>query len=80
MIYHAKNGREFVGLRLKYGIGKQVVYDVANGKRVLLNILDQSTEDSLIQDALREGVAKKNVLTGIMAALNARSIVVDFTS
>lgn len=79
MGFHAENGREFVGLRRKAGVGKQVVYDKLLGKRVLLNIIDNSVKDTLIEDALREGISSKNVLKGVIAALQARAIEIDYS-
>ena len=78
MAYHAQNGIEFVGLRRKSGVGKQIVYDAASGRRILLNILDQTTTDTLIDEALREGIASTNVLNGVLTALQARFIKTDY--
>ncbi|MEN8841478.1 MAG: hypothetical protein ABF254_00735 [Octadecabacter sp.] len=77
MAYHSKNGREFLGLRCAKGTGKQIVYDAVQGRRVLLNIVDQSTEDSIIEAALQDGITKSNAFYGVMSALEERSIAVD---
>lgn len=79
MSYHAKTGSEFVGLRSTRDGRKQVVYDAQTGKRVVLNIENQSVTDNEINAALREGINSRNVLGGVLAALKARNIDVDFT-
>ena len=78
MSYHAKSGSEFVGLRSTRDGRKQVVYDAQIGKRIVLNIEDQSATDIEINAALEEGINAHNVLGGILAALKARNIDVDF--
>lgn len=78
MSYHARNGSEFVGLRMMVGGRRQVVYDVVSGKRILLDIRDSRVTDDEINSALREGINERNVLGGVLAALKARNIDVDF--
>ncbi len=78
MAYHSINGRDFVGLRLDVCGNRQVVYDALLGKRVLLNIKDSTAPLSVIDDALREGVAARNVLSGVLKALNSRNIDFDY--
>lgn len=80
MSYHARNGSEFVGLRMMVGGRRQVVYDVVSGKRILLDIRDSRVTDDEINSALREGINERNVLGGVLAALKARNIDVDFAS
>jgi hypothetical protein len=80
MIYHAKNSSDFVGLRTAFGGGKQVVFEIKNGRRVLLNIRDPAVLDAQIDEALREGITAPNVLGGVMSALQARNILVDFAN
>lgn len=80
MSFHAQNGSEFVGLRSIIGGRRQVVYDARTGGRVLLNICDVGASDEAINDALKEGINAKNVLGGVLAALRARNIDVDFVS
>ncbi len=78
MAYHTKNGHEFVGLRVSLGGEMQVVYDALAGKRRILGIKTRSTSQSIIDDAMRESIVCKNVFSGLMTALNARSIEVDY--
>ena len=80
MVYHAKNSSDFVGLRIGLRGGKQVVCEIRNGHRVLLNICDPSASDAEIDEALKEGINARNVLGGVVAALQARNIAVDFAS
>lgn len=80
MSYHARNGSEFVGLRMMVGGRRQVVYDVVSGKRILLDIRDPRVTDDEIDSALKEGINERNVLGGVLAALKARNIDVDFAS
>ena len=80
MAYHAKNSSDFVGLRTAFGGGKQVVCEIKNGRRVLLNIRDPAVLDAQIDEALREGITARNVLGGVMSALQARNILVDFAN
>ena len=80
MIYHAKNSSDFVGLRTAFGGGKQVVFEIKNGRRVLLNIRDPAVLDAQIDEALKEGINARNVLGGVMTALQARNILVDFAN
>ena len=56
----------------------QVVYDAITGQRLILNIANTSVQESIIHEVLREGITLKNVLYGVVAVLNARSIQVDF--
>lgn len=80
MSFHAWNGAEFVGLRSIIGGRRQVVYDARIGKRVVLDIRDASATDDDINSALKEGINARNVLGGVLAALKARNIDVDFAS
>ena len=80
MAYHTKNGSEFVGLRVKHGGRMQVIYDAIKGQRLILNITSKQPKESVIHEALREGIGSKNALHGVMSALNARSIDVYFAS
>lgn len=80
MSFHARNGSDFVGLRSIVGGRRQVVYDALTGRRVLLNIRDANATDDDINSALKEGINARNVLGGVLAALKARSIDVDFAS
>jgi len=80
MSFHARNGTEFVGLRSVIGGRRQVVYDARTGKRVVLDIRDVSATDDDINLALKEGINARNVLGGVLAALKARNIDVDFAS
>lgn len=80
LAYHAKNSSEFVGLRTAIGGHKQIVCDVRNGRRVLLNICDPAASDAKIDEALKEGIKSRNVLGGVMSALLARNISVDFAN
>jgi hypothetical protein len=57
-----------------------VVYDARTGKRVVLDIRDVSATDDDINSALKEGINARNVLGGVLAALKARNIDVDFAS
>jgi len=80
MSYHAKNGCEFVGLRRNLSGRKQVIYDAETGERVVLNIQNHLVSESDIDAALQEGIAGRNVLGSIIAALKSRDIDVDFAS
>lgn len=80
MSFHARNGSDFVGLRSIVGGRRQVVYDALTGKRVLLNIRNANATDDDINSALKEGIKARNVLGGVLAALKARNIDVDFAS
>ena len=78
MGYHSKNGREFVGVRTFLNGRRQVVYDAVAGKRVILEIGDAQASDPEIDEALREGVKSRNVLSGVLQALHRRNIRFDF--
>jgi hypothetical protein len=80
MAYHAINSSDFVGLRTLLGGSKQVVCEVKNGRRILLNICDPDASDAQIDEALKEGISAKNVLGGVMSALLARNITVEYAS
>ena len=80
MVYHSKYSNDFVGLRTTLGGGKQIVCDIDNGSRVLLNICDPKSSNTQINEALREGITAKSVFGGIMSALNARNILVDIAN
>lgn len=78
MVYHSKNSSDFVGLRILIGGRMQVVCENERGKRVLLDICDRSASEAKINDALKEGIGAQNVLGGVVAALKARNIAVEF--
>ncbi len=78
MSYHSKNSSEFVGLRIGPCGRRQIVYDAQIGKRVVLIIESRSASYPDIDAALQEGIKSRNVVGGIIAALKARSIDVDF--
>ena len=78
MSYHAENGHEFVGLRVRFTCDMQVVYDTLAGKRTILGIKSKATNRGKIDEALREGIASKNVFIGLVNALSSRSIEVEY--
>jgi hypothetical protein len=78
MSFHSWNGDEFVGLRSFFGGRRQIVYDARTGKRVILEISDVSATDDDIKKALKEGIKEPNVFGGVLSALKARNIDVDF--
>lgn len=77
MTYHSKSGKEFVGLRIKPNGKHQVIYDAQAGMRVVVDIQDHKTNLSAIDDALREGVDSRNVLSGVLNGLKRRNIGFD---
>lgn len=77
MSYHSKNGKEFVGLRKKPNGAHQVVYDAQAGVRVLVDIKDQKASLRAIDEALREGVNARNVLSAVLNGLKIRNIGFD---
>lgn len=80
MFYHALNSSDFVGLRTVLGGRKQVVCEVKNGRRILLDICDPAVSDAKIDEALKEGINAKNVLRGVVTALLARNIPIDYAN
>ena len=80
MFYHSKSSNDFVGLRTTLRGGKQIVCEIDNGPRVLLNICDLKSSHTQIDEALKEGITAKSVFGGIMTALNARNILVDIAN
>ena len=80
MVYHSKYSNDFVGLRTTLRGGKQIVCEIDNGPRVLLNICDPKSSHTQIDEALKEGITAKSVFGGIMTALNARNILVDIAN
>lgn len=80
MAYHTKDGKEFVGLRRKANGLHQVVYDSESGVRVLVEIKDQKASIRAIDEALREGVNTRKVLSGVLNGLKSRNIRFDLLS
>lgn len=80
MFYHSEYSNDFVGLRTKHGGGKQIVCEMNNGSRILLDICDPMSSNTQIDDALKEGITSKSVFSGIMSALKTRNILVDVAS
>ncbi|MDA9020306.1 hypothetical protein N9H60_03955 [Flavimaricola sp.] len=80
MFYHALNSSDFVGLRTVLGGRKQVVCEVKNGRRILLDICDPAVSDAKIDEALKEGINAQNVLRGVVTALLARNIPIDYAN
>jgi hypothetical protein len=74
MTYHSRNGQEFVGLRSKSSGCYQVVYDAQLGQRIVFEINDPKANLRAIDEALREGIMSRNVLTGVLNALKIRDI------
>ena len=80
MSYHARNSSDFVGLRVLIGGRKQIVCDNKAGHRVLLNVCDSAASDAQIDEALKEGINSRNLLGGVILALQTRNISVDFAN
>ena len=78
MAYHSKNGQQFVGLRSQLNGCRQIVYDNQPGPRVVLAIKDPKVNLQDIDDALREGVRARNVLSGVLTALKNRDIIFEY--
>ena len=80
MVFHANNSSNFAGVRTAFTGKKQIVVEANNGKRVLLDICDPRASDLSISEALQEGIHAPNPLAGVLTALHARNIAVDFAS
>jgi hypothetical protein len=80
MSYHSENGQEFLGLRSRSNGCHQVIYDSALGQRILFDIKDPKANLRAIDEALREGVESRNVLAGLLKALNRRNIDFEYPS
>lgn len=80
MSFHSKRTGEFVGLRMRIGGRRQVVYDALTGKRVILEVRGRDASDEDINAALEEAVSSPNVLAGVLSALKARNIDVDYSN
>lgn len=78
MTYHSDNGREFVGLRSQMNGCHQIVYDNQPGPRIVFTIKDPNVNLQDIDDALREGVRARNVLSGVLTALKNRDIGIEY--
>ena len=78
MSFCVSKGEAFVGLRDRLNGQRQVVYDEASGKRVILTIADPEARTSAIEDALREGLTRRNILGGVIAALKSRHISIEY--
>lgn len=77
MFFHADNGSAFVGLRSRFNGKRQVVYDEANGRRIILDISDKGVSNEIIEDALKEGVVSRNILGGVISALQSRNVAIE---
>jgi len=80
VIHHSKNSRDFVGLRVSRRGRKQIVCEVGEGRRVLLEISDPVASDARINEAMKEGIGARHVLGGVIAGLKARGIDFDFAN
>ena len=67
-----------MGLRSKSGGSYEVVYDAQLGQRIVFEINDPKANLRAIDEALREGVMSRNVLSGVLNALNSRNIGFDY--
>ena len=67
-----------MGLRSKSGGSYEVVYDAQLGPRIVFEINDPQANLRAIDEALREGVMSRNVLSGVLNALNSRNIGFDY--
>jgi len=54
------------------------VYDALMGARVLVDIKDPGANLRAIDEALREGLTSRNVLSGVLKALKIRNISFDY--
>ena len=59
MFYHSKYSNDFVGLRTTLGGGKQILREINDGSRVLLNICDLKFSNTQIDEALKEASLQK---------------------
>ena len=75
--FHTWDGSAFLGVRVLASGMRQVVYDDTSGTRVVVAITDKATDHGRILDAVRDGIAHKNPLRGVLQALNARNIRFD---
>ena len=80
MAYHSENGQEFLGLRSRSNGCHQVIYDATLGQRILFDIKDPKANLQAIDEALREGVRSRNVLSGMLKALSRRNIDFEYPS
>lgn len=77
MTYHSKDGHEFIGLRSLQNGHRQIVYDVASGRRIVVKVGDRTTSAKIIDEAIQEGIKSPRVLPGVLTALNRRNIRFD---
>lgn len=78
--FHSANGQEFVGLRTNRSGQRQVVYDHFLGRRVIIDINDDTACIAMIREALLEGIKSHNVWTGTICALQSRNILYAYTA
>ena len=80
MAYHSENGQKFLGLRSRSNGRHQVIYDAMLGQRILFDIKDSKANLQAIDEALREGVRSRNILYGLLKALNRCNIGFEYPS
>jgi hypothetical protein len=74
MTYHSKDGHEFLGVRALHNGQRQIVYDAASGRRVVVIVADRTISAKTIDEALQEGIRAAKVLPGVLTALYNRNI------
>ncbi len=77
MVFHSKDGSEFVGLRERGGTC-QIVYDQHKGRRVVLTLEQAQPDRGALTEVLRGAAQSRNVLSAVVAELAARRIAVAF--
>ena len=78
MSFHVMKGDAFLGCRHRLNGAREVVYDEASGKRVILSIREKSVTDKVLEEALIEALASRNILGGVISALALRKIDIDY--
>ena len=75
MVFHSKDGSEFVGLRERGG-ACQIVYDQQGGRRVVLTLEQAQPDRHALTEVLRGAAQGRNILSAVVAELAARRIAV----
>jgi hypothetical protein len=77
MVLHTEDGLAFLGLRERTGHW-QIVYDHMSGRRVVLNLANDSSQLNEVQDALKTAVSTKDTLVALVTALTTHKIPFHF--
>ena len=80
MAYHSENGRYFLGCRTNRAGGLEVVFEIADTKRMIFNVLNVAPSEPVINAILKSALESTNVLEFLIEKTQEQHIAMELSA